>query len=80
MVKFASILPIVAGLLGAAEAHTRVWSLWVNDVDQGDGRTAYIRSPPNNNPVKVSSDIFLIQLHFFLVISNNLSRMCQKLT
>ncbi|KAI5845667.1 putative endo-beta-1,4-glucanase D, partial [Morchella snyderi] len=35
------------------------WSLWVNDVDQGDGRSTYIRSPPNNNPVKnvASSDI-----------------------
>lgn len=54
MVKAFALLPVFAALLGAAEAHTRVWSLWVNDVDQGDGRSTYIRSPPNNNPVKVS--------------------------
>ncbi|KAH0605952.1 uncharacterized protein H6S33_004409 [Morchella sextelata] len=59
MVKAIALLPVFAALLGAAEAHTRVWSLWVNDVDQGDGRSTYIRSPPNNNPVKdvTSSDI-----------------------
>ena len=39
-------------LAGAASAHTRVFSVWVNGEDQGDGREAYIRSPPNNNPVK----------------------------
>ncbi|KJA28143.1 lytic polysaccharide monooxygenase [Hypholoma sublateritium FD-334 SS-4] len=33
-------------------AHTRVWSIWVNDVDQGEGVSAYIRSPPTNDPVK----------------------------
>ncbi|KXN86544.1 putative endo-beta-1,4-glucanase D [Leucoagaricus sp. SymC.cos] len=33
-------------------AHTTVWGVWVNGVDQGDGRDQYIRSPPNNNPVK----------------------------
>lgn len=43
---------VAAALLGTATAHTRVFSAWVNDVDQGDGRTTYIRSPPNNNPVK----------------------------
>lgn len=41
-----------AALVGTVSAHTRVFSAWVNDVDQGDGRTTYIRSPPNNNPVK----------------------------
>jgi cellulase len=40
------------GLIGAANAHSRVWGVWINDVFQGDGRTTYVRSPPNNNPVK----------------------------
>src|SRR3954451_21240667 len=33
-------------------AHSHMYSLWVNGVDQGDGRNVYIRSPPNNSPVK----------------------------
>ncbi|QRV94310.1 glycoside hydrolase family 61 protein [Ceratobasidium sp. AG-Ba] len=33
-------------------AHTTVYGLWINGVFQGDGRYQYIRSPPNNNPVK----------------------------
>lgn len=44
-----------------ANAHTTVHAVWLNDVDQGLGCTssggtasnAYIRCPPNNNPVKV---------------------------
>ena len=37
-----------------AQAHTTVWNVSVNAVNQGLGNTAsgYIRSPPNNNPVK----------------------------
>lgn len=63
MVKAFALLPVFAALLGAAEAHTRVWSLWVNDVDQGDGRSTYIRSPPSNSPVKVRfSDPILIHI------------------
>lgn len=50
--RFTTNSVTVAALLGTASAHTRVFSAWVNDVDQGDGRTTYIRSPPNNNPVK----------------------------
>ncbi|KAI5858694.1 glycosyl hydrolase family 61-domain-containing protein [Tricharina praecox] len=59
MVQFGTLLPILATLLGAANAHTRVYSLWVNGVDQGDGRGVYVRSPPSNSPVKdvSSSDI-----------------------
>ncbi|KAF7549760.1 hypothetical protein G7Z17_g6166 [Cylindrodendrum hubeiense] len=40
-------------------AHAQVYGVWVNGVDQGDGRSAYIRSPANNNPVKdlTSADI-----------------------
>ncbi|KAI0127828.1 glycosyl hydrolase family 61-domain-containing protein [Xylariales sp. AK1849] len=43
----------------SVSAHTRMYSVWVNGVDQGDGRGVYIRSPPNNNPVKdiTSADI-----------------------
>ena len=33
-------------------AHSHMYSVWVNGVDQGDGRNVYIRSPPNNSPVK----------------------------
>jgi lytic cellulose monooxygenase (C1-hydroxylating) len=39
-------------LAGSATAHTRLLEVWVNGVDQGDGRTKYIRSPPNDDPVK----------------------------
>lgn len=50
--RFSAGPATVAALLGTASAHTRVFSAWVNDVDQGDGRVTYVRSPPNNNPVK----------------------------
>ncbi|KAL2129226.1 hypothetical protein VTI74DRAFT_8072 [Chaetomium olivicolor] len=33
-------------------AHSHMYGVWVNGVDQGDGRNVYIRSPPNNSPVK----------------------------
>jgi cellulase len=50
------VKPTVAILLpffwSAVRAHATVYSLWVNDVDQGDGRSIYIRSPPSNSPVK----------------------------
>nr|AKR15724.1 copper-dependent lytic polysaccharide monooxygenase [Volvariella volvacea] len=45
-------LVVLASFAASALAHTHVWSVWVNGVDQGDGRNRYIRSPPNNNPVK----------------------------
>lgn len=37
-----------------AYAHTTVYAVWINDVDQGLGNSdsGYIRSPPNNDPVK----------------------------
>lgn len=37
-----------------ADAHATVFNIWVNDVDQGLGNSAsgYIRSPPNNDPIK----------------------------
>ncbi|RKU40431.1 hypothetical protein DL546_002210 [Coniochaeta pulveracea] len=43
---------IVSALAAGANAHATMFSVWVNGVDQGDGRNVYIRSPPNNNPVK----------------------------
>jgi cellulase len=48
-----------AAMASMASAHTTIWNIWVNDVDQGVGNTAggYIRYPPNNNPVKdITSD------------------------
>lgn len=39
-------------LAGSVTAHTRMWSVWVNGEDQGDGRGTYIRSPETNSPVK----------------------------
>ncbi|KAJ7589027.1 glycoside hydrolase family 61 protein [Mycena floridula] len=51
MRSFAS-LAILASFVVNSYAHTRVWSVWLNGVDQGDGRSIYIRSPPTNDPVK----------------------------
>ena len=36
----------------SASAHTSIFAIEVDGVDQGDGRNVYIRSPPNNTPVK----------------------------
>ncbi|KAL0633107.1 hypothetical protein Q9L58_008007 [Maublancomyces gigas] len=47
-----SLVPIIAGLLVTAEAHTTVYGVWINGVFRGDGRNVYVRSPPNNNPLK----------------------------
>lgn len=38
-------IALVAALAGGVQAHTRIFSAWVNGADQGDGRTTYIRSP-----------------------------------
>lgn len=50
----ASTLFFLAGSAALAKAHTTLYNVWINDVDQGLGNSAsgYIRSPPNNNPVK----------------------------
>ncbi|KAF6759813.1 endoglucanase B [Ephemerocybe angulata] len=42
----------LASAAATAVAHSTVFGVWVNGVDQGDGQNQYIRSPPNNNPVK----------------------------
>ena len=43
-----------AALAAVAQAHSTVWNILVNDVDQGVGNSAsgYIRAPVNNSPVK----------------------------
>jgi cellulase len=51
---------VLAFCASGVSAHTRVYSLWVNGEDQGDGRTEYIRSPPNNNPVTDLSSTDLV--------------------
>lgn len=58
--QFKASSATLAALVGTVSAHTRIFGAWVNDVDQGDGRTTYVRSPPNNNPVKdlTSPDLF----------------------
>ncbi|KAI1484851.1 glycosyl hydrolase family 61-domain-containing protein [Biscogniauxia mediterranea] len=53
-------LAVAATLAATVSAHTRVYSIWVNGVDQGDGRSTYIRSPPTNDPVKDLSSANLV--------------------
>jgi cellulase len=43
-----------------ASAHALMYGVWVNGVDQGDGRNVYIRTPPNNSPVKDLSSTDLV--------------------
>ncbi|KAI4868787.1 glycosyl hydrolase family 61-domain-containing protein [Hypoxylon rubiginosum] len=49
---FMTNLVATLALASTVTAHTRMFSVWVNDEDQGDGRSLYIRSPPSNSPVK----------------------------
>ncbi|XXG96877.1 hypothetical protein Hte_003168 [Hypoxylon texense] len=49
---FMTNLVATLALASTVTAHTRMFSVWVNDKDQGDGRSLYIRSPPTNSPVK----------------------------
>ncbi|RXW23286.1 hypothetical protein EST38_g2584 [Candolleomyces aberdarensis] len=48
LASFIALASAVAGTL----AHTELYSVWVNNVDQGNGRGVYIRSPPSNYPLK----------------------------
>lgn len=50
--KLSAAFAVLTSLATSVTAHTLVWGVWINGVDQGDGRNVYIRSPPNNNPVK----------------------------
>ncbi|KAF9007487.1 glycosyl hydrolase family 61-domain-containing protein [Cyathus striatus] len=49
----------LASVVSTVVAHATVYGVWVNGVDQGDGRDNYIRSPLSNSPVKdlTSSDM-----------------------
>ncbi|KAI1263727.1 glycosyl hydrolase family 61-domain-containing protein [Xylariaceae sp. FL1019] len=49
--RFTSAAAAVA-FVTTVSAHTRMYSVWVNGEDQGDGRSVYIRSPATNDPVK----------------------------
>ncbi|KAF5341837.1 hypothetical protein D9611_001357 [Ephemerocybe angulata] len=42
----------LASAATTAVAHSLVYGVWVNGIDQGDGRDEYIRSPPDDSPVK----------------------------
>ena len=57
--KFLVLATIVAALIAEVGAHSRMWSIWVDGIDQGAGAGRYIRQPPTNGPVKSlpSSDI-----------------------
>ncbi|CAE6447183.1 unnamed protein product [Rhizoctonia solani] len=56
--KFSALAAILASA-SAAYAHATVRAVFINGVDQGNGENTYIRSPPNNSPVKdlASSDV-----------------------
>ncbi|CAE6457903.1 unnamed protein product [Rhizoctonia solani] len=56
--KFSSLAAVLAST-SAAYAHATVRAVFINGVDQGNGENVYIRSPPNNSPVKdlASSDV-----------------------
>lgn len=46
-------------MASTVSGHALMYGVWVNGEDQGDGQNVYIRTPPNNSPVKdlTSSDI-----------------------
>lgn len=52
--KYPGYIIGAAALAAVANAHTTIWNLYENGVDEGVGNVAggYIRYPPNNNPVK----------------------------
>ncbi|KAH6675255.1 glycosyl hydrolase family 61-domain-containing protein [Plectosphaerella plurivora] len=48
----AASLMAMATMATSVSAHAWMHGVWVNGVDQGDGRKEYIRTPENNSPVK----------------------------
>lgn len=42
--KFATLVVLTSSLISVTLAHTTVWGVWVNGVDQGDGRNQYVRT------------------------------------
>ncbi|KAI1759303.1 lytic polysaccharide monooxygenase [Hypoxylon sp. FL1150] len=57
---FMSKLAATLALANVVYGHSRMFSVWVNDVDQGDGRSLYIRSPPTNSPIKDISNATIV--------------------
>ncbi len=49
---YLSAATVALAFASGVSAHAHMYGVWVNGVDQGDGRNVYIRSPPNNSPVK----------------------------
>jgi hypothetical protein len=51
--KYSGLL-VGTTLMAVANAHSTIYNIWVDDVDQSVGNVAggCIRYPPNNNPVK----------------------------
>jgi cellulase len=49
---FINAATLALAFASGANAHALMHGVWVNGVDQGDGRNVYIRTPPNNSPVK----------------------------
>lgn len=43
---------LAAAMAGSVSGHALMYGVWVNGADQGNGQNVYIRSPPNNSPVK----------------------------
>jgi cellulase len=50
----AATLFLIAGSTALVKGHATVYNIWINDANQGLGNSAsgYIRSPPNNDPIK----------------------------
>ncbi|RMJ11224.1 hypothetical protein CDV36_009124 [Fusarium kuroshium] len=42
----------VLAMASTVSAHARMYGVWVNGEDQGNGQNVYIRTPPSNSPVK----------------------------
>ena len=42
----------ILAMATSVSAHALMYGVWVNGEDQGDGQNVYIRTPPNNSPVK----------------------------
>lgn len=47
-----AVIPSILAMATSVSAHALMYGVWVNGQDQGDGQYRYIRSPPDNFPVK----------------------------
>ncbi|KXJ94625.1 glycosyl hydrolase family 61-domain-containing protein [Microdochium bolleyi] len=52
MLVRASVLAAAAGLVSTVSGHAMIRGVFVNGAEKPDGQNVYIRSPPNNSPVK----------------------------